>query len=105
MSIVVLSVLLVISFIVIGAYVPFLGGVIAASATYFFLPVETLTAMKIVYVAVAFVAGWAVAEIFRSIRKSPGGSSSGSSDSGGFFGFAGDGGSCGDGGGGGDGGC
>lgn len=105
MSVFFLPVLLIIAFFVIGAYVPVLGGVVA-SATYFFLFVETMTVMKIVYVATAFVVGWGVAEIVRSIRTSKGGSGSGSSDSG-WFGFTGDAGDagCGDGGGGGDGGC
>lgn len=108
MSVTIFVVLFVIAYFVIGAYVPFLGGVMAVSMLYLFIPVGMDMPMKVAFLFMAFVFGWVIAEIVRVVRTSKGGGSSGSgsSDSGGWFDSGswsvGDGGgSCGDGGGGG----
>lgn len=72
------------AFLVLGSVVPILGGVIAAAATYFFLPSGFSPGLTLTALSATFGFGWLLAAGVKMLVSGgrPGSSGSGSSDSG-----------------------
>ncbi|MFZ3232808.1 MAG: hypothetical protein WA194_04715 [Patescibacteria group bacterium] len=85
MSYAVLAVVIsVVAFLVLGSVAPILGGVIAAAATYFFLPAGFSPGLTLTALTAAFGFGWLIAAGVKMLVSGgrTGSSGSGSSDSG-----------------------